>query len=88
MMEVQRAIAMRLPDGSHIKIQTYGSEDIDGKREDQTWMNLDISRVHADGKDELLVTVDYDETKGLRTLVFDKTQADPIYIKEDEMKCR
>lgn len=87
MMEVQRAIAMRLPDGSHIKIETYGSEDVDGKRENQTWMNLDIARIHADGREELLATVDFDETKGLRTLVFDKTQADPIFCKEDKVKC-
>ena len=88
MMEVERAIAMRLPDGSHIKIETYGSEYVDGNSQNQTWMSLDITRVWPDEKQELLASVDFDETKGLRTLVFDSTQADPIYIKEDEVKCR
>lgn len=88
MMEVQRVVAMRLPDGSHIRVQTYGSEDIDGNRHNQSWMALDIARIHADKREELLATVDFDETKGLRTLVFDKTQADPIFIKEDEVKCK
>lgn len=82
MMEVQRAIAMRLPDGSHIKVETYGSENVDGNSQNQTWMSLDISRVWPEQREELLASVNYDETKGLEIQVFDKTQADPIYIKE------
>lgn len=88
MMEVQKAIAMRLPDGSHIQIETYGSEYIDGNDKHQSWSSLDISRIWPNEKNELLASIDFDDTKGLRTLVFDATQADPIYIKEDEVKCK
>lgn len=82
MIEVQNAVAMRLPDGSHIKIEAYGSEYIDGNSQNQTWMSLDISRIRPGKKMELLASIDFDETKGLRTLVFDSNQADPIFIKE------
>ena len=85
MMEVKKAIAMRLPDGSQIVLDVFGSEDVDGKRENQSFMSLDISRVWPDVKDELLASVNYDETKGLEIQVFDKTQADPIFTKEEKL---
>ena len=84
-MEIQKAIAMRLPDGSCICIANYGSAYIDGNEQKQNWMSVDISRVYPDKKEELLVCVDFDDTKGLRTLVFDDQQADPIFIKEDKL---
>ncbi len=84
MIEVQRTIAMRLPDGSLIKIETYSGDYIDGNNQNHTWMSLDISRVWHDQKDKLLASIEFDEAKGLRTLVFDQTQEDPIYIKEEK----
>lgn len=85
MIEVQKATAMRLPDGSCICISCYDSSYIDGNEESKNWASVDISRVHPNKKEELLVSVDFDDTKGLRTLVFDDTQADPIYTKEDKV---
>lgn len=54
MMEVQRAIAMRLPDGSLIKIETYSSDYIDGNSQNQSWISLDISRIWPDKKKNCL----------------------------------
>ena len=85
MLEVQKAIAMRLPDGSHIKIETFDGKYADGNNRNRPWMSIDISRVWPDKKEVLLASVDYDESKGLRTLVFDKTHADPIFTKEDKL---
>lgn len=85
MMEMEKAVAMRLPDGSRICIASYDSNYIDGNEQNQKWKSIDISRVYPNKKEELLVSVDFDDTKGLRTLVFDDTQADPIFTKEDKV---
>lgn len=85
MMEMEKAVAMRLPDGSRICIASYDSSYIDGNEQNQKWKSIDISRVYPNKKEELLVSVDFDDTKGLRTLVFDDTQADPIFTKEDKV---
>ena len=85
MIEIQKATVMRLPDGSKICVAAYDSTYLDGNEKNQNWMSVDISRVYPDNKEELLVSVDFDNTKGLRTLVFDDTQADPIFTKEDKL---
>ena len=85
MIEIQKAIVMRLPDGSYIQIARYDDNYIDGNEQTQKWMSVDISRVYPDKKEELLASVDFDNTMGLRTLVFDSAHEDPIFIKEDKL---
>lgn len=82
MIEVQNAIAMRMPDGSYIKVETHDGEYEDGNCQEQTWKSLDVSWIWPDGRGKLLASFDFEESKGLRTLVFDGAQKDPIFVKE------
>lgn len=71
MMHVGTIRAMTLPDGSYIEI-----EDYEGK--DTPWRSVDITLVRADGKRELLNSIDFDDVHGLRTLIYDAVHCEPV----------
>lgn len=82
-MLVERAKAFYLPDGSYIKAEVYeGDVRCDGD-DPRRWKSLDISLIHPDGKEEVLCCVDFEYQKGLRTIVYDGENADPVYEKHN-----
>ena len=86
MLKVEKAIAFTLDDGSHIQIRTDGNGEEGRPMRREDWKALDVSLVTADGKEEVLCSVEYDGRIGLRTLVFDKEHRDPVFVQENGAK--
>lgn len=79
MLKVERAIAFTLPDGSYIKVETTGTgrEGVEAGPDD--WSALDVTLVRKDESESLLCSVEYDDPKGLRTLVYNDDSEKPIF---------
>lgn len=65
-METNKVRAVEMPDGSYIRVDDCGNF-------------IDASVINKDGREDLLVSIDYDKDKGLRVLVYDSEHEEPIY---------
>lgn len=80
MLKVERAIAFTLPDGSYIKVETTGTGREGAEAGPDDWSALDVTLVRKDESESLLCSVEYDDPKGLRTLVYNDDSEKPIFI--------
>lgn len=78
-MEVDKAKAFRLPDGSYIKMETSEGDVNASKRRERSWRTLDVSLVRPSGIEEVLCCFDYEGRKGLRVLVYDEEHEEPVF---------
>lgn len=78
-MQIERAKAFCLPDGAFVKVELYEDDHAGNSKYPMSWKALDISLIGPDGHDEILCSIDLDDQKGLRTLVFDKDKAEPVF---------
>lgn len=81
MMQIERAKAFYLPDGSFIKAEVYEGKQKNGMSDPCGWKSLDITLIRPDGKDELLCCIDFDDQSGLKTRVYDRSSAKPEFEK-------
>lgn len=79
MMQIEKARAFYLPDGSYLKVETFGDENGGARIKENGWRSMDVRLIRPDGKDALICAVEYDREKGLRTLLFDEEHDEPIY---------
>lgn len=73
------AKAFCLPDGSYIKVETFGGDVNAHESDSRNWKAMDVNLIRPDGRDVLLCSVEYENQKGLRTLVYDDESDEPIY---------
>ena len=79
MLKIERAIAFTLPDGSYIKVETTGTGREGAEAGPDDWSALDVTLVRKDESESLLCSVEYDDLKGLRTLVYNDDSEKPIF---------
>ena len=79
MMQVDKARAFYLPDGSYIKVETFGGDVNAHEADSRNWKAMDVNLIRPDGRDVLLCSVEYEEQKGLRTLVYDDESGEPVF---------
>lgn len=79
MMQVEKARAFYLPDGSYIKVETFDGGVNANKDDNRAWMAMDVNRVYPDGHDVLLSSVEWEDGKGLRTRVYDDENGEPFF---------
>ena len=79
MMQVEKARAFYLPDGSYIKVETFGGDVKAYEKDDRHWQAMDVNLIRPDGRDVLLCSVEFEDKKGLRTLVYGDENGEPIY---------
>ena len=79
MLKVERAIAFTLPYGSYIKVETTGTGREGAEAGPDDWSALDVTLVRKDESESLLCSVEYDDPKGLRTLVYNDDSEKPIF---------
>lgn len=79
MLKVERAIAFTLPDGSYINVETTGTGREGAEAGPDDWSALDVTLVRKDESESLLCSVEYDDPKGLRTLVYRDDSEKPIF---------
>jgi len=72
-------IAFYLPDGSYIKTETHSGDVNAHESDERNWDALDVYLIDRDGKKDLLCSVDYEDQKGLRVLVYDEESEEPVY---------
>lgn len=66
------AVAFNLPNGAYIMFCTH-SGDVGATFEDERkWMSADTVLVLPDGSKKTLLSADYEEKRGLRTILFDE----------------
>lgn len=90
MMQIERARAFYLPDGSYIKAETFGGGVNANETDDRHWKSLDLHLIRPDGQDILFCGIEYEDGIGLRTLLFDAEHDEPIHeqvvLKAEELK--
>jgi len=79
MMQIEKARAFNLPDGSYIKVETFDGSVNANKDDDRTWIAMDVNRIFPDGHDVLLCSVEWEDGKGLRTRVWGEENGDPFF---------
>lgn len=79
MMQVDKARAFYLPDGSYIKVETFGGDVNAHETDNRNWKAMDVNLIRPDGRDVLLCSVEYEGQKGLRTLVYDDESGEPVF---------
>lgn len=77
--QVHSLRAFALPNGARIEIEVYEGDVNAHDGDDRNWKAADINLVHPNGYKEVLCTVDYEDEKGLRTLVYESEGEDPIF---------
>ncbi|MBE6954497.1 MAG: hypothetical protein E7449_01120 [Ruminococcaceae bacterium] len=85
-MTVEKAKAFDLPDGAYVKVETCDGDVWAFQGDTRKWAALDVTLVRADGTEEVLCSIDYEDGRGLFTLVFDDTHETPIFKHQTEIK--
>ena len=47
------------------------------------WNALDVKLVDRGGREQLLCSIEYEDMKGLRTLVYDDESAEPVFVQKN-----
>lgn len=90
MIQLEKARAFHLPDGSYIKAETFSGDANINEAGKRHWKSLDLHLVRPNGQDMLFCGIEYEDGIGLRTLLFDAEHDEPIHeqlvLKEEELK--
>lgn len=83
MLKVEKAIAFTLLNGAFVRVETTGTgkEGVEAGPDD--WNALDVKLIDRDGREQLLCSIEYEDMKGLRTLVYDDESAEPVFIQKN-----